>query len=441
MSQLVSQIVNRWFPQSSDQLSVGSFATSRVVEKFGSPVFLYSAEVFRKKFLILKDTFPEKFSIYYSVKANPNPAIIERFIKLGCGLEVASRGEFYLGLKSGGTPQQILFAGPGKTEEEIEYVIKNDIGEIHAESLIEVGRINAIGQRLGTIVPISIRINPTAEVQGGAMRMGGKAVQFGIDEERLDDVLDEMRSFASVRLQGLHLFAGTQILDARILLEQYKKGIELARRFSEKVDAPIRTLDFGGGFGIPYFDHEKDLNFSELKRGLEALMDSIKTESCFSETKFIVEPGRFLVGESGIYLSRIVDIKQSRGKTFVILDGGMNHHLAASGNLGQVIKRNFPMALVDKLNQDATEVYDIVGPLCTPLDTLGRDVKLPKAEVGDVLGVFQSGAYARSASPLYFLSHTSPPEVMLNENAAFLIRKARTYDHMFDDIVYESVKL
>ena len=162
-------------------------------------------------------------------------------------------------------------------------------------------------------------------------------------------------------------------------------------------------------------------------------MTEVRGDSRFLGTRFVIEPGRFLVGESGIYVARIIDIKESRGKKFLILDGGMNHHLAASGNLGQTIKRNYPVALLEKLNSGPEEEVDVVGPLCTPLDTLGRNLKLPEASIGDLVGVFQSGAYARSASPLGFLSHDTPSEVWIDRGEHFLIRsRGSTEDFMRD---------
>ena len=284
----------------------------------------------------------------------------------------------------------------------MEFALAQGIGEIHVESMLEVERVNAISRRLGVRGRIALRVNPGEEAQGGAMRMGGKPAPFGIDEECLDDVLERVLSEPFIELRGIHLFVGTQILDHSILLDQYHHGIELARRVAGWLQRPLQTVDFGGGFGIPYFAHEQELDMPAFGKGLAALMAEVKNDSFFSETQFMVEPGRFLVGEAGIYVVRINDIKVSRGKKFLIVDGGMHHHLAASGNLGQTIKRNYPIAVLNKLNTSPEEKVDVVGPLCTPLDVLGRAVVLPKAEVGDLIGVFQSGAYARTASPLDF---------------------------------------
>ncbi len=314
-----------------------------------------------------------------------------------------------------------------------------DIGEIHVESVLELERINSISRKLGLRGQVALRINPSKNAQGGAIRMGGKPAPFGIDEENIDTLLDLLLSKSSVEFRGIHLFIGTQILDHTILLNQYHHGMEIARRVATKLKRPLQTVDFGGGFGIPYFPHELELDMEAFQKGLEELMAEFKDEWFLSETQFMIEPGRFLVGEAGIYVVRINDIKISGGKKFLIVDGGMHHHLAASGNLGQTIKRNLPLAILNKLTSSPEERVDVVGPLCTPLDVLGRDMKLPKAEVGDLIGVFQSGAYARTASPLGFLSHQTPPEVWIEDGRDSLIRRRGKYEDYFVDILTSQV--
>jgi len=252
------------------------------------------------------------------------------------------------------------------------------------------------------------------------MRMGGRPTPFGIDEEILESILDKILPDDALEFRGIHIFLGTQILDARLLASQYRHGLAIARRVATRAGAPIKRLDFGGGLGIPYFSHEKPLDLVELRLELEKVFREIEGDSALSGTEFLVEPGRLLAGEAGIYLARVNDIKVSRGKKFLVLDGGMNHHLAASGNLGQTIKRNYPVALMNKLKSTPEEVVDVVGPLCTPLDTLARGVTLPLAEIGDLFGIFQSGAYGLSASPIGFLSHRVPAEVFIAKGKASL---------------------
>lgn len=414
MADLAAFLTTKYFPESRESLVVGGFPVIQLAAAHGTPFFVYDRAVMNAKYDALRAALPERFSIYYSVKANPCIAVVKHFLSRGCGMEIASAGELQRALEAGCEPNRMLFAGPGKSEKELELALSNGIGEIHIESLTEVRRIAAISRRLGRRAHVALRINPTGEAEGGAMRMGGRPAPFGMDEEILDQVLETVLAEPELDLCGLHLFTGTQILDASVLLKQYCHGLGLARRVAARLGRPLQTLDFGGGLGIPYFPHEQELNLDSLKEGLTSLCEGVERDPYFEGTKFLVEPGRFLAGEAGIYVARINDIKSSRGKKFLIVDGGMNHHLAASGNLGQTIKRNYPIAIVNKLTAPVEEVVDIVGPLCTPLDTLARGIVLPRAEIGDLVGIFQSGAYGRSASPLGFLSHPMPAEIWVD---------------------------
>lgn len=413
MTDTAVSLATKWFAISNSELVINGQGVSALAEKYGTPAFVYDQRILDRKLAALRAALPPAVEVCYSVKANPNPFVLRHFVSRGCGLEIASGGEFLLALKAGCAPEQILFAGPGKTEAELKLVLSRDIGEIHLESATEAYRISSIARGLGKRANVAVRINPAGEVQGGAMRMGGRALAFGVDEEILDDILDLVLAEPFLNFRGIHLFTGTQILDADVLLAQYQYALELAHRVATRIGQPLHTVDFGGGLGIPYFSHEKEIDLERLHAGLSSTFANIGSDPQFRGTRFLVEPGRFLVGEAGIYLTRVLDVKVSRGKKFVIVDGGMNHHLAASGNLGQTIKRNYPVAIVNKFNQPGEETVDVVGPLCTPLDTIARSVTLPTPQIGDLFGIFQSGAYARTASPLGFLSHPEPPEIWI----------------------------
>jgi diaminopimelate decarboxylase len=420
-------LAQRHFRVADGELVVGEVPVNVLASEYGTPAFIYDSGVIDHKLAVLRRSLPSRFSVCFSVKANPNHTVLRHFISRDCGLEIASAGEFRHALLAGCAPQRMLFAGPGKTEAELEFVLANGIGEIHLESPLEAKRLAAIARRLGTRANVAVRVNPAGESEGGAMRMGGRPAPFGVDEESLDDILDVISAELALTLRGIHLFAGTQILEAATLADQYRHGIEIARRVAKRLGHPLHTLDFGGGLGIPYFAHEKELDLQQLHTALAVLFAGIESDPAFAGTQFIVEPGRFLIGEAGIYLARVNDIKVSRGKKFLILDGGMNHHLAASGNLGQTIKRNYPVALVNKLGATVEESVDVVGPLCTPLDTLARGVGLPRAEIGDLLGIFQSGAYGLTASPTSFLSHPSAAEIWTDSGHHTLIRARGEY--------------
>ena len=414
MADLAAALTAKYFPRSGDSLVIGNSEISQLAKTYGTPIFIYDRAVLDFKHDALRAALPKRFSIYYSVKANPSSAVVKHFLSRGCGLEIASAGEFRRALEVGCAPERILFAGPGKSEAALELVLSHGIGEIHMESLTEAKRIAAICRRMESSARVAIRINPAGEAEGGAMRMGGRPAPFGMDEETLDQVLEVILAEPQLELCGIHLYIGTQILDAAVLIGQYAHGLDLARRVVKRLGRPLRSVDFGGGFGIRYFPHEQELNLDSLRDGLATLCAKVEHDASLEGTQFLVEPGRFLAGEAGVYVTQINDIKVSRGKKFLIVDGGMNHHLAASGNLGQTIKRNYPIALVNKLSAKAEETVDIVGPLCTPLDTLARAIMLPRAEIGDFIGIFQSGAYGPTASPLGFLSHSPPAEIWVD---------------------------
>lgn len=405
------------------QWQVAGHNVSALADKFGTPLYIYNGNVLDSQYARLREALPGVVDIHYSIKANPNPGIVRFFARTAAGLEVASAAEYEIARNAGAVVENILFAGPGKTFEELSYVVERGIGELHIESMEELAALEA----LNVAVNVSVRFNPAAEATGGAMRMGGKPSQFGFDEEDLADIVDRVRRSACLRFRGLHMFAGTQILNADVLGSQWAYAVTVARRMAERIGEPLATVDLGGGLGIPYFSGETELDLAALKRVAMLLFGPLEKDSQFSGTRFIVEPGRFLVGPSGVYIARVLSIKQSRGTRFVVLDGGMHHHLAASGNLGQVIKKDFPIFNVSQPCDAPTEPAVVVGPLCTPLDTLGRRVPLPRTEVGNLVAVMQSGAYGLSASPVGFLSHRLPAEVLVNNAGVTQIRRRGTF--------------
>jgi diaminopimelate decarboxylase len=390
-------------------LLVGDVAVSKIVAKTGTPAYIYDASVMRSTYRRLATALDGFASIHYSVKANPHPQIIRVFVEEGAGVEIASVGEYRAALAAGADPQNILFAGPGKRMRELEEVLSGGIGEIHLESFEEIERLRTIGKP----VRCSLRINPVPTVQAGAMRMGGKPTAFGFDEENLQAVLDAVAKVKNIELVGVHVYGGTQILDEAALLEQWRHAIGLASRIAAQIGKPLETIDLGGGLGIPYHAGDKSLDLDIVAAEVPALIKLMKDDPLLSSAKAIVEPGRFLVGPSGIYVAEVNSVKQSRGTHFVVTDGGMHHHLAASGNLGQVIKRSYPVVAPAKMNEEKSLPVTVAGPLCTPLDILARDILMPELTAGDYVAVLQSGAYGITASPINFLSHDRPSEAIV----------------------------
>jgi diaminopimelate decarboxylase len=432
-----TNLVARCFGCRDPELHIGGISISSLADRYGTPLFVYDRSALDQKLQTLRRLLPQ-FEVYYSVKANPNLAILRHFILRGCGLGIGSSGEFIQALAAGCPPELILMTGLGKTDGDLELALGGNVGEIHIESPGEAARIAAICGRAGIRARVGIRVNPISEAQGGAMRIGGDPAPFGVDEEELDWFVNVLASRSCFDFRGLHMAVGTQILDWSILINQYRKTIQIARAVVSRIGRPLQTIDFGGGLGIPCFPGEQELDLSRLAKAVAILMDEVQEHPDFRGTRFVIQPGRFLIGEAGVYVTRIVDIKESRGKKFLILDGGINHHLAASGNFGQTIQRNYPVALVEKLHSKPVEQAHLVGPLSTPLDTLGRNINLPKANVGDLVGIFQSGAYARSASPMGFLSHNTPVEVLIDDGKDFLIRSRGCTEDLMRDVCIPS---
>jgi diaminopimelate decarboxylase len=386
---------------------------------YGTPLYLYDAEKLADQYQRLRRTLPDAIDIYYSVKANPHPRVIGVLVQQGAGCEIASAGEYVLARRGGASRERIIFAGPGKGRAELEYVVSHGIGEIHLECLEEVEALQSLAKGSNTTVNVSIRINPKAAL-GGRLMMGGEPTPFGFEEESLAQVVREVSRCSHLNLRGVHLYTATQILDASLLLLHWQHAVEIGKQVTDLTGQPLQTLDFGGGLGIPYFAHEQELDLEAVAHGARTLIGSAKRDASLAQCRFVVEPGRFLAGPAGLYVAQVRSVKTCRGATFVVLDGGMNHHLAASGNLGQVIRRDYPIVNLSRDSADQATVV-VVGPLCTPIDTLGRKVTLSRPRPGDLVGILQSGAYGLTASPLNFLGHSTPAELLVGKGKCELI--------------------
>ncbi|ARO57041.1 diaminopimelate decarboxylase [Methylorubrum zatmanii] len=402
-------------------LRVGGLPLTDLAKEFGTPLFVYDADTMRRTYRALCAALAGFAEVDFSVKANPNPAVIRVFSQEGAGAEIASGAEFDAAIRAGVPPEKILFAGPGKGAADLDRVIGGGIGEIHLENREEIVRVAAAAERHGVRVRVALRINPGATAQGGAMRMGGKPSPFGFDEEDIEAAIDTVEAAPRLRLVGLHLFAGTQGLKADTLLGQWTYGLGLAARIANRIGRPLETIDLGGGLGIPYFSGDTALDLSAIRAGLPDLIATLRADPLMARARVVLEPGRYLTGPAGVYVARVLAVKESRGSRFVITDGGMHHHLAASGNLGQIVKRDFPLAAVTDVGGERAATA-VVGPLCTPLDMLARAAALPPLAEGDFVAVLQSGAYGLTASPTGFLSHPTPAEVLVEGGEAREIR-------------------
>ncbi|MDQ2892636.1 MAG: pyridoxal-dependent decarboxylase, exosortase A system-associated [Pseudomonadota bacterium] len=395
------------FARQTGDLVVGGRTAREWAAAVGdTPLFVYDSAIIAARVARFRAAFPN-VDLHYAIKANPLPALIARIAPLVDGLDVASAGELAKALvvKPAGA---ISFAGPGKRDDELVAAI--DAGAtLNVESDGETARALAIGARLGISPQLAVRVNPDVELRGSGMRMGGRPSPFGIDADRAAGLIRAIIA-SGATWRGLHIYAGSQALDPQAILDTQRMTLELAERLADAAGASPPLVNLGGGFGVPYFAGDASLDVERIGAELGAMLEA--RGAMLGETRFAIELGRWLVAEAGVYLTRIVDRKQSGGETFIVTDGGLNHQLAATGNLGTVVRRNYPLALAHAMNAEPTETVSVVGPLCTPLDRLGDRIALPHAEPGDLIAVFLAGAYGASASPAGFLGHPPANEIV-----------------------------
>ncbi len=398
------------FGQIEGQLAVGGIPLKRLAEQVGStPFFAYDRTLLTSRVKLLRSTLPQQIKLSYAIKANPMPAVVQHLATLVDAFDVASADEMRTALDTTMRSANVSFAGPGKNEASIARAVAAGV-VIEVESPTEVARCVQAGNRLGLRPRVAIRVNPDFEVKGSGMRMGGGPQQFGVDAEKVPVLLADLVA-ADVDFLGFHVFAGSQNLSAELLCLAQRRTVDLIMKLADNAP-PIRYVNLGGGFGIPYFDKDQPLDLSAVANNLAELFDSTLNPR-LPNAKVVIELGRYIVGECGVYVTRVVDRKESRGRQYVVVDGGLHHQLAASGNFGQVIRRNYPIAVGTRLCEEVDEAVHVVGCLCTPLDLLGDNVSLPHADIGDLIVLFQAGAYGLTASPTAFLGHPPPVEVLV----------------------------
>ncbi|MFK7730579.1 MAG: pyridoxal-dependent decarboxylase, exosortase A system-associated [Pseudomonadales bacterium] len=401
--------MNQW-PVQDNCLQIGGRSIVDVAKEVGTtPFYAYDGGLMSARVEELRSAMPSGISFHYAMKANPMPEVVRHLSGLTDGLDVASAGELAVALATGIKPLDISFAGPGKSDQDLAAAVEAGV-IINMESEGEMARIAAIAESTGKRPPVAIRVNPDFELKAAGMKMGSGPKQFGVDAEKVPQMLKTLGELP-LTFMGFHIFSGSQNLRADAIIEAQTKTFELAFRLAEDAPAPVQWLNIGGGLGIPYFPGEERLELAPISKNLQTLLKD--ANSRFPDAEIVMELGRYFVAESGIYVCEVIDRKESRGEVFLITNGGLHHHLAASGNFGQVIRKNYPICKGNGVTAQSTEQVNVVGPLCTPLDLLGNKVNLPMSDRGDLIIVFQSGAYGLSASPRDFLSHPHPGEVFL----------------------------
>ncbi|HEU4819910.1 MAG TPA: pyridoxal-dependent decarboxylase, exosortase A system-associated [Qipengyuania sp.] len=390
------------------ELAIGGRAVSELAVQ-GTPLFVYSRGMIAARVAALRAVLPERVRFHYAIKANSFAPLLALMCELADGLDIASGGELAMARAAGADPARISFAGPGKRDEELAAAIIAGV-TLNLESAGEAQRALAIAERLGRTPRLAIRVNPTFDLRGSGMKMGGGARPFGVDAERVPALAHDIIA-AGCEWRGLHIFAGSQALDAEAVIAAQAATLDLAARLAEQIGGPLPALNLGGGFGIPYFAGDAPLDVARVGAALADRCAHLP--ELLSETELALELGRWLVGEAGVYLTRVIDRKESRGETFLVTDGGLHHQLAASGNFGTVVRRNYPLAVATRFDAQPEEIATVVGCLCTPLDRLAERAALPNAEPGDLVAVFCAGAYGASASPAAFLGHGPAAELLV----------------------------
>ena len=398
------------FESIDGELAVGGIPLSRLAARVGrTPFYAYDRSKLRDRVGDVRAALPAAVELHYAMKANPMPALVGYMAGLVDGLDVASGSELLVALDAGMDPARISFAGPGKSDVELAQAVAAGI-LVNVESPREVPLLGEISARLRRPARVAVRVNPDYELKSSGMKMGGGPKQFGIDAEQVPQILRDIGR-QGLAFEGFHIFSGSQNLHASAICEAQTKGLELAMRLREAAPGPVTTLNLGGGFGIPYFPGERALDLNAVGTHLTGIVEA--AEGALPGVRVVIELGRYLVGEAGVYVCRVLDKKTSRGETFLVTDGGLHHHLAASGNFGQVIRKNYPVAIGTRMLETNLVRASVVGPLCTPLDLLADRMELPACEPGDLVVVFQSGAYGLTASPQGFLSHPAAVEVLV----------------------------
>jgi diaminopimelate decarboxylase len=392
------------------ELVIGGRTVSDLVREAGdTPLFVYSRAHLQQRVADLREAMPKRLAIHYAMKGNPYPPLLEYMNSLVDGFDLASGGEMALALAAGVSPQRMSFAGPGKRDRELEAAIAAGV-TLNAESEGEVARALAIAARLGITAKLAVRVNPSFDLKGSGMKMGGGAKQFGVDAERVPALVKQIIA-AGAEWRGFHIYAGSQALKAEAIIEMQAATLALVEELTAAIGTAPPHVNLGGGFGIPYFPGDEAVDIAAVGAALGDALDGLP--AIYADTEFCIELGRYLVGEAGVYLTRIVDRKMSHGEIFLITDGGLHHQLAASGNFGTVIRRNYPVAIATRFDAEPEEVVSVVGCLCTPLDMLSNNAHLPRAHVGDLVAIFCAGAYGASASPANFLGQGAAMEMLV----------------------------
>ncbi|WP_371187681.1 pyridoxal-dependent decarboxylase, exosortase A system-associated [Thalassotalea maritima] len=393
-----------------NEVHIGGKSVSEIKHILGdTPFYAYDRAMITERVTTLRAMLPDEIKLHYAIKANPFAPVVHHLANLVDGFDVASSQEMLIALQTGMLANEISFAGPGKSDDDLLAAIIAGV-VLHIESKNELARAIDIANQQRLRANIALRINPAFELKSSGMKMAGGPKQFGIDEEQVADLLQSL-DHQTINFKGFHIFAGSQNLNNEAIIEAQQNTFRLAATLCSLLPENPEYINIGGGLGIPYFPGEQSLPLSAIADNLSHLLEQYQAQ--LNGVDIVMELGRYFVAEAGVYVCQVVDVKHSRGENYLVCDGGLHHHLANSGNFGQVLRKNYPVAVANKLQQEKDQMYQVVGPLCTPLDIVASNLQAPDTSVGDLIAVMQSGAYGYSASPHDFLSQKQCQQILL----------------------------
>lgn len=404
---------------------VSSEEFAALAEQYGTPFYLYDADEINRRIRHVRAQCADLVRVYYAVKTNPNLELLRSIRPQADGLDVSSSGEVEQAVLAGFDPDNLSFAGPAKTKAELEMAVAAGVGCISVESMRELRDCVQVARRAGVRANVALRVNPLQANRAFGLKMAGRAVQFGIDEE----ALPEAENFVSAHgeelaFRGIHVYAGSQCFEPEGIIEGVRNTLRIAREMEARSGLVCTRINLGGGFGVVHGEVNRELDVAGLATGLVPVCREFLATSRV-RPELIIELGRYLAADAGIYVTRVVNTKSSRGKQFYACDGGLHHHLAAAGTFGAALRSNFALRNLSNPNAEIT-TCNICGPSCNPTDLLGVDVQLPEPSEGDLLGVMKSGSYGLTASPILFLGHQTPAELVRRNGAVILGRRPRS---------------
>jgi diaminopimelate decarboxylase len=409
-------------------LKIGGLPVTQIIGEVGTPSFIYDAGMIAARYAAVREAFPS-FEVFYSMKANPSLAVVGLLRALGAGAEIASGGELFLATEVGFDPLDTVFAGPGKTDKELEEAIVAGIFAINVESFRELERVARISKLVGVPARVALRLNTTAGLSksgGGSAgplheRMAGGPSKFGIDEEKLD-ALSQNLNEPGIEIVGIHIYTASQILDPDEVVANAERTARAARRVEELTGRELMAIDFGGGLGVPHYEDERPLDLPAVGARVEEVFAPFKEQG----TRLMIELGRYLVSEAGVFVTRVLELKESRGERYVITDGGINQFLRPV-----LMKVRHQAAVLNRLDDPPSMRAKVGGPLCTPIDITSEDTAVPAStSIDDLIGIVNAGAYGYSMSPQLFLSHPTPAEAIVLNGRVVTARKRGKYEDM-----------